>query len=255
NHITVFADPQQQIFKEGASELFILKALNLNKRNATLLEAYRNAPYVARLASFFIADKDMKRQYLSQVCTEQKIRELPLCFVAPSFEKEMDRLVDIIRQRQVMNERVGIIVPMNKQLHGMAKMLEERGIVVEKAIGRDSNGKKAASCDFGNSTPKIATYHMAKGLTFDSVILPRLVESSFPWLHGTARQRLIFVGIARSTQWVYLSTVKGEEILEFDILREAAKAGQASMQYKSDLLGGNRWAKKNQEIDDNFSVL
>jgi len=244
-HITVFADPQQKIFEEGASESFILDALNLNGRNASLLGAYRNAPYVAYLASYFIKDSEVRRQYLAQVCTQQKIRERPLCFIAPSFEKEMDRLAEIVQQRQVMNERVGIIVPTNRQLHGFAKGLEERDVKVEKAV-RDDN----ESCDFGNSVPKIATYHMAKGLTFDSVLLPRLTESSFSWIDDATRQRILFVGIARATQWVYLSMIKDREFSEFDVLLAAERDGHLVLQRRHDFAD-----EQQDSSEDNFSLL
>jgi superfamily I DNA/RNA helicase len=157
-HITVFVDPQQKIFENGASESFILEKLKLRNRNASLLGAYRNAPYVAQLASYFIDDDQKRGQYLAQINTEQKIRELPLCYVAPDFQKEMDRLAEIISQRQVMNERIGIIVPTNKQLYGFAKGLDDRGVTVEKAVARSEDG----ACDFGNAIPKIATYYSAK---------------------------------------------------------------------------------------------
>lgn len=230
NHITVFADPQQKIFEDGASEAFIIQQLGLNGRNAMLLGAYRNAPYVAQLASYFIEDEKIRGHYLKQICTQQKIRERPLCYIADTFEQEMDRLAEIIRQRQTMNERVGIIVPKNDQLHGLAKGLKERGVVLEKAIRVDANRNPDESFDFGNDVPKIATYHMAKGLTFDSVLLPRLSEKSFPFVQGTARKRILFVGIARATQWVYMSMLKGLELDEHDILEEASEEGVLTIQ-------------------------
>jgi superfamily I DNA/RNA helicase len=253
-HITVFADPQQKIFEEGADESFILKKLNLSRRNMTLLGAYRNAPYVALLASHFISDKVLREQYLAQIHTEQKVRERPLCFVAPSFEKEMDRLAKIVLQRQVMNERIGIIVPLNRLLHGLAKGLAQRGVSVEKAIRQDSIKAVEVPCDFGNSVPKIATFHMAKGLTFDSVLLPRLVEASFPLVRGIARLCILFVGTARATQWVYLSTVKGREFTEIDLLREAAAEGHLSLQYQ-DEFEAPRESKEKEKPEDEFSVL
>lgn len=256
NHITVFVDPQQKIFEEGADESYILKKLKLKKRSVFLLGAYRNAPYVAHLASHFIGDKELREQYLAQVCTEQKVREQPLCFIAPSFKKEMDRLAEIIKQRQVMNERVGIIVPTNRQLHGLAKGLKERGVIVEKAIRQDSRQAVEVPCDFGNSVPKIATYHMAKGLTFDSVLLPRLAEPSFYWTKGVARQKIIFVGIARATQWVYLSMVEGNEFSEIDILREAEAEGHLSIQFRDDFEDEGEEGNGEEEAeDDEFSVL
>ncbi len=250
-HITVFVDPQQKIFENGASESFILNKLNLRNRNAYLLGAYRNAPYVARLASYFIGDGQKREQYLAQVNTEQKIREMPLCYVAPDFQKEIDRLAEIISQRQVMNERIGIIVPTNKQLYGFGKGLDDRGVTVEKAVARSEDG----ACDFGNAIPKIATYYSAKGLTFDSVLLPRLTESSFSWIEDSTRIRLFFVGIARATQWVYLSTVKGKEFSEIKIIHDAETNGHLTLQHTYDY-GQNEINRHNGEnLDDEFSLL
>jgi superfamily I DNA/RNA helicase len=250
-HITVFADPQQKIFENGASEKYILEKLGLGNCNATLLGAYRNAPYVAQLASYFIGDVIKREQYLTQVNTEQKIREKPLCFVASDFEEEMDRLAEIISQRQLMNERIGIIVPTNKQLHGLSRGLEERGVTVEKAVPRNDK----AGCDFGSSMPKIATYYSAKGLTFDSVLLPRLTESSFSWITRSTRSRLFYVGIARATQWVYLSTVEGAEFSEISIVKKAEYDGALIFQNSNEILGKKLDVKIDGVEDDSFSLL
>jgi superfamily I DNA/RNA helicase len=56
------------------------------------------------------------------------------------------------------------------------------------------------------------SYHSAKGLTFDTVLLPRLVRSSFPHVTNPRIARLLFVGITRATKWVYMSTCKDGEI-------------------------------------------
>jgi len=246
-HITVFADPQQKIFEDGATEAWILKKLGIPRCNAMLLGAYRNAPYVAQLASYFIADEHKRDQYIAQVNTEQQVREKPLCFVADGFDREIDHLAEIISQRQVMNERIGIIVPTNKQLYGFAKGLEERGVTVEKAAAK-------SGCDFGNSDPKIATYYSAKGLTFDSVLLPRLTESSFGWIDDDTRLRLFFVGIARATQWVYLSTVAGKEFSEFGILRRAEAAGHVTVQDRNSVVQ-TAGSELDDSDDDEFSLL
>jgi len=102
-------------------------------------------------------------------------KERPLCFVARSFRDEMDRLAEIIRQRQLMNERVGVIIPTNQQLFGYSKGLQERGIEIEKTVPPRRPGSPV-DFEFGNMIPKIATYHSAKGLTFDSILLPRLIN-------------------------------------------------------------------------------
>lgn len=56
-------------------------------------------------------------------------------------------------------------------------------------------------------------YHSAKGLTFDTVILPRLVPSAFGKMGPERIERMLFVGITRAIRWVYLSTVADREAL------------------------------------------
>lgn len=230
NHVTVFADRMQQIFEEGAGEDQILARMGIRKENATLLGAYRNSPYVAKMASYFVDDDVLRRQYLSQVGTQQMTKERPLCFIAGNHEEEMDRMAQVVRQRQLMNERVGIIVTTNKLVHGFAAAMKERGIDLERAVPPKKHGMPA-EYDFGNDLPKIATYHSAKGLTFDSVLLPKLTGNAFGHIGADGlRRRMMFVGIARATQWVYLSTIKGMEIRELSLLEEAAAKKHLTMQ-------------------------
>lgn len=97
NHVSVFADPQQKIFEDGASEDNILSSLRIPNRSISLLGAYRNSPpYVSQLAACFISDPAARQKYLSQMHTVQKVRERPLLFKALSYEEETDRLVEVI---------------------------------------------------------------------------------------------------------------------------------------------------------------
>jgi superfamily I DNA/RNA helicase len=260
-HVTVFVDPQQKIFDDGADESFIKDSLGIALPEVTLLGAYRNAAYVANLAAYFIEDRQKRAQYLAQVSATQRVREKPLCYVADSFDQEMDRLAEVVRARQVMNERIGIIVPTNRLLHGIAEGLAERGVMVEKAATKEKAGKIEVTCSFTNLVPKIATFFMAKGLTFDSVLLPRLTDKAYAWTGREQLKRMMFVGIARATQWVYLSTVKGTEFGEIAVLREAAAQGHLTMQGSGDWKGGSGedggQGEPDEERgeDEDFSVL
>ena len=55
--------------------------------------------------------------------------------------------------------------------------------------------------------------------------MPKLVENNFHRVTGPRRHRLLLVGITRATQWVYLSTVRGYELKEVALLREAEANG------------------------------
>ena len=171
---------------------------------------------------------------------------------APDFDKEIDRLAEIISQRQAMNEQTGIIVPTNKQLYGFSKGLEQREVTVEKAVARGRDN----SYDFGNSLPKIVTYFSAKGLTFDSVLLPRLTESAFSWIEDSSlRSRLFFVGIACATQWVYLSTVKNKEFSEMGIIRKAEADGHITVQHSFDIKKIEPQTGQDENFEGEFSGL
>jgi superfamily I DNA/RNA helicase len=228
-HITVFADFQQKIVENGTSESFISKTLGLGERKNTLSGAYRNTPYVANLASYFIVDEGLRKKYLGQIATEPKVKEQPLCYISPSVDKEMDLLAETVKMRWSMNERIGIIVCTNKLLHELAEGLKERGVEVEKAIEMDAQNVLHMPYDFGNDVPKIMTYHTAKSLMFDSIFMPRLTENSFVGTQSEARQRMLFTGIVRARKWVYLSTVRGIELKEISILKAAKTDGHLLM--------------------------
>ena len=102
-----------------------------------------------------------------------------------------------------------------------------------------------------------STFFMAKGLTFENVLLPRLTAKAYYYINRERMKRMIFIGIARATQWVYLSTAKGTEFDEMAVPREAAEQGHLTMQEvggrRKPECGGCDGSTKGE--DDEFSVL
>jgi len=214
-HVTVFADARQQIFEGGLGEGEILRELGITQQSAAFLPAYRNSPDVARLASYF--GTRFEGQNFSA-----KEREKPSFYIAADWDEEVDQIARVLRERMHLGQRACIIVPQVRDVYGLAGRLAERGMEIQKAT---SPRRGQAPADFESITPKIATYHSAKGLTFDCAILPRLVELGFKRLSAERRHRLLTVGISRATRWVYLSTVRGYEFNEAQVLRQAVAAG------------------------------
>ena len=214
-HLTVFADARQQIFEGGASVVEMQQHLSLTSQTSSLLPAYRNSPDIAKLASYF-GNTFEGLNYLAQE------RQKPCLYVAADWDDEINQLADVLRERRLLNHKCGIIVPTNMDLHSVAKKLGERGVEVQKAIPTRKGGTLP---DFDSLTPIIASYHNAKGLTFDCVLMPKLVENNFKRVTGERRRRLLLVGITRATQWVYLSTVRGWELGDHEIFRQASASG------------------------------
>ena len=76
--------------------------------------------------------------------------------------------------------------------------------------------------DFSSSLPKLLTFHGAKGLTFDSVLMPRLVKNSFAGPTSKRTERLLYVGLTRATEWLYMSGTRGAMLPELDRIRSLA---------------------------------
>jgi superfamily I DNA/RNA helicase len=232
-HITIFSDSWQKLNEEWTPESVLMEALQLDKGYPVLEGDFRSSTRVAHLAARFISDDDFRYAYLSQVRMAHGSHEEPLCYVAPSEEKELLHLSRTVGQKMVQKHRVGILVPTDRLVHSLAKSLLDKGIEAEKAISVDAQNVIHQPYSFHNNLPKITTYSMAKGLTFDSVLLPRLTENAFSPFSPSQRRQLLFEGISRASVWVYLSTVRGDEFGEMEILRSAQSDGHLRIVYKA----------------------
>ena len=212
-HLTVAIDRKQQIYGGGAAEPELLFALGIRSRSVSFLEAYRCSPYVAGLARRFVRDETEREAFGRQIATVQAQKEKPLLFRATCPEEEESRLAEVARARQALGERVAILVPGRRQVQRLAAGLAQAGIPVEVPANRkrQSQDVRLPALDFSSCLVKVMPYHSAKGLTFDTVLLPRLVDSAFRKVDEEQLLRLLFVGITRATTWVFLSTCWGKE--------------------------------------------
>lgn len=222
-HVTVCADYKQQIYEHGSTEGDIARYLGLRRSNMTLLEAHRCSPYLVPLAASFVADPAERESFVRQTRTQGGARETPVLSLANDFEAERVQLVAAVRSRLAMGERVAILLPRNDQVYGFQQGLAEAGLDAE--VPAQPWRKKGHALDFASDRPKLLTYHSAKGLTFDSVLLPRLVGSSFKRLSTAEIEHLLFVGVTRAVRWAYLSAVRGAALAELGRVERLAREG------------------------------
>lgn len=219
-HITVCMDYKQQIYEHGSDESKILAKLGLKRKSVSLLDAFRCCPHVVQVASNLIPDQESRQDYLNQGRMPQTEREKPLLYLASSFEDEFARLVDVLKTRIVKGDSIAILLPWTRLVYGFAKGLEEEGIETE------TQNKS----DFRTSAPKILTYQSAKGLTFDSVLMPRLANKYFKNIEPERIERLLFVGTTRATSWVYYSTTQYSALPVLDTIAQAERTGDLVVQ-------------------------
>lgn len=227
SHVTVCMDHKQRIYEQGSNEAEIATKLGVCARNLHLLDAFRCCPYIAKIASQLIPNAEEREQYLNQVRIDQGARQTPLLYYVYDYKDEMRRLVEIIKTRQQMGDKIAILFHFNKHVYGYAKGLEEAGVPVEVPKARaDSDYFQV---DFNSDKPKILTLHGAKGLTFDTIIMPQLTKRFF-LLDAQQIDRLLFVGITRATKWVYMSSTEKSQLPALLNLHHLEKEGCLTIQ-------------------------
>lgn len=232
-HVTVAFDLKQSLYRE-AGESSIRHALGSPPREHDLQATYRACPFVVDLACEFITDETDKEAFRDQAATTQTERQTPLLYLAADEADERHRLVEILRERLLRNERVAILFPTLPQVGLFADFLRAQGILADRQPQTDLQGRRA-SLDFTSGRPAVLTYHSAKGLTFDSVLMPGVTRSAIRASHSAAR-RMLFVAITRATHWVYVSALAKECNESMHIAMKALQTRRrAVLQTKADL--------------------
>ncbi|MBN1224536.1 MAG: AAA family ATPase [Candidatus Aminicenantes bacterium] len=224
-HLTVFADFQQKITENTTSEFLISEKLGVKNATRISWKFHRNEPHILRLASHFLNNTQTKHDYLDQIKGAHTKSEQPQCYIAPSFDQEMDHMAETLKVRLNKGEKVAIVLPDPQSVHTLAKELTKRNVITEKILEPEAQNLLHDSYDFSNGIPKMATYLTVKGLTFDSVFLPQLTQQNYRGMDNDIRSRMLFLGVSRARHWVYFSTVKGVESGVFNALIKAQSEG------------------------------
>lgn len=205
-HATVFMDHKQQIYENRVEESDVLSALGIRKLNLTLLEAFRSSPCIVRVAASFVSDDAQRREFIRQNPPMEKgERQTPLLYLARDFEDERRHLTETIRAGIDKGDRIAVLFPTNRHAFGYAKGMKEHGLEVEVPPRPGKKSGSAPAHDFSTPLPKFMTYPSAKGLTFETVLMPLLTRARFGFLNGDRLERWLFVGITRATRWVCFS--------------------------------------------------
>lgn len=248
-HVTVCIDNKQQIYDNGSTEEVILSKLSLKKRNLNLIEAFRVCPYLVEVAAPLIPDLAEREAFRQQKRTVQTERQTPLLYFARNFEEEKQMLYQMVRERQLMNDRIAILFPQNRQVFGFAQGLTEAGMEVEVPKQRSGNNALPTH-DFNSSRPKLMAFHSAKGLTFDSVLMPRLVSTSFRSVTPDRLERLVFVALTRAAKWAYFSTTVDDSLPLFQKLLPLEQTRQLTVR-RGEQAGATKQSSPALEPSDN----
>lgn len=201
DHVTVALDARQQIWRDRIGLDEARSLLGVGRAQGALLSAYRCTPFIVELASQFLPEEETNRFRASNLVPMQE-REKLVLHTADSDAEQWDVVAKHLAARAILGQRTAVIVRTQKQLRRAVRELGARDIEVV--------GQKEA--DFADDRPVVMTYHSAKGLTVDAVLLPDLTADRYPLDDVRFDRNLMFVAVTRATSWVWMGTFAGEPL-------------------------------------------
>jgi superfamily I DNA/RNA helicase len=217
DHVTVALDARQQIWRDRIGLDEARSLLGVGRAQGALLSAYRCTPFIVELASAFLPEDEATRFRTSNLVPMQE-REKLVLHTADSDAEQWDVVAKHLAARAILGQRTAVIVRTQKQLRRAVRELGARDIEVV--------GQKEA--DFADDRPIVMTYHSAKGLTVDAVLLPDLTADRYPIEDVRLDRNLMFVAVTRATSWVWMGTLADEALPSvegFEVLDDLVARG------------------------------
>lgn len=192
-----FGDTAQSIYRQyGKQTLTIAQIAEMTGLNTLqLFNNYRLPRPVAKITQNYVG-VDVP-EYKEKVY-QNKETELPRFVHTKTIEEEFNIITQIIAQHQ--NKSIGILYHSNEAVLQMNKQMIERGIQCEFKYN-DTEGEKqnVSNLNFKTLVPKIMTYHSAKGLQFDIVILP-----GYNGAFDVESKKALYVAMTRTMHKLYV---------------------------------------------------
>ena len=123
-------------------------------------------------------------------------KEIPRIIRYENLEKQIDAIAQMILNKRVSD--VGILVPHNEDVKIVHEMLNERKITHELKYSNFPNSIE--TLDVSTENPKLMTYHSAKGLQFETVFIPNVVDKS----EKESDRKALYVAMTRTYRNLYV---------------------------------------------------
>ncbi len=192
-----FGDTAQSIYRQyGKQTMTIAQIAEMTGLNTLqLFNNYRLPRPVAKITQNYVG-VDVP-EYKEKVY-QNKETELPRFVHTKTLEDEFRSITQIIAQHP--NKSIGILYHSNEAVLQMNKQMIERGVQCEFKYN-DTDGEKhnVSNLNFNTLIPKIMTYHSAKGLQFDIVILPQ-----YNGAFDMESKKALYVAMTRTMHKLYV---------------------------------------------------
>ncbi|MBO7689021.1 MAG: ATP-binding domain-containing protein, partial [Kiritimatiellae bacterium] len=198
-----FGDTAQSIYGEIRPGTLTVEEIS-DLTGLKILHLYNNYRLPKPVAQITQAYVGVDVNPYEEAVYQSKECERPRFLAYESVEKQADAIVGLINKNKWRN--VGILLPSNRAVYEMFEYLRERHLLCEcKYSAEQMNGNQAApststdSLNFRSESPKLMTYHSAKGLQFETVILPMFSEAK-----SKAARKALYVAMTRTYRNLYV---------------------------------------------------
>lgn len=191
-----FGDTAQSIYEGIKHPLTIRELSDMTGVAISYLNSnYRLPKPVAKITQNYVA---VDANPYAEAIYQSKETELPTFVQFEDETSQIDAIIDIISKKKMKS--VGILVPNNEKILSIMNSFDERNFVCEFKYNAGYNDKRNRdTLDFTTDKPKLMTYHSAKGLQFETVILP--------FYEGATDKDLrkpLYVAMTRTYRYLYV---------------------------------------------------
>lgn len=197
-HYLFFGDTAQSIYKHFGKNTLSIEQIS-EMTGLTVLHLYNNYRLprpVAKITQGYVGVN--VKPYADKVY-RNKEKTLPYFIHFQDFSSQMKAIVEIIKRKA--NLTIGILLHSNALVKQVCEQLHLDKIQFEYKFQIESNTERKVygNLDFRTILPKVMTYHSAKGLQFDIVILPM-----YEGANDDDSRKSLYVAMTRTMHELYV---------------------------------------------------
>ena len=191
-----FGDTAQSIYGGIKHPLSIKELSEMTDIPISYLNSnYRLPKTVAKITQDYVA---IDANPYAEAIYQSKETELPRFVHFDNEDLQINAIIDLIKKKKMRN--VGILVPSNERVLSLMNSFSEHNFLCEFKYNAGYNdSRNKVKLDFKSPLPKLMTYHSAKGLQFETVILP--------FFEGAAdkdARKALYVAMTRTYRFLYV---------------------------------------------------
>lgn len=196
-HFLFFGDTAQSIYRQyGKQTMTIAQIAAMTGLNTLqLFNNYRLPRPVARITQDYVG---VDVQEYKEKVYQNKESELPHFIYFDNEQKQIEALLKLVKDN--VGRNIGILLPNNPEVIRISQEFKDNDVECEFKYNKgDNDFDYVDNLDFNTVLPKILTYHSAKGLQFDMVILPM-----YNGANDDESRKALYVAMTRTMHSLYV---------------------------------------------------